>query len=124
MQGPLNADGDSCQYAVLDTTKKTLTYKRLDNDLEWIQKCDDVRAWDEDVYCFMPGEHAFEGRLLRNGNDTVDVPVEFTIGDFLGNVLRPNAYLCDFIGDKVDCLDVEWRGGLKFYRGDEVVVEY
>ena len=47
----LNADGDGCQYAVLDTLSKTITYKRLDKDLEWIKQCNDVRAWDNDVYC-------------------------------------------------------------------------
>jgi hypothetical protein len=49
--GKLNADGESCQYAVLDTIQKTLTYKRLDSDLRWIRKCDDVRTWGNDVYC-------------------------------------------------------------------------
>lgn len=49
--GRLTAEGDSCQYAVLDTIAGTLTYKRLDKNLEWIKVCDDVRAWDDDVYC-------------------------------------------------------------------------
>ncbi|MCQ2121512.1 MAG: hypothetical protein MJY78_06760 [Fibrobacter sp.] len=123
VQGPLNADGDSCQYAVLDTTKKTLTYKRLDNDLEWIRKCDDVRAWGEDVYCFMPGDHAFEAVLLRNGKDTIDVPVKFTVGDFWGDVLLPNANLCNLINGQVVCSGAIWRGGLSFYQNDEIVVE-
>lgn len=49
----LNAGGDTCQYAVLDTVAGTLTFKRLDDDLKWIQKCNDVRAWDDDVYCLV-----------------------------------------------------------------------
>lgn len=114
--------GEYCQYAVLDTAQKVITFKRLDGDLMWIKKCDDVRTWGEDVYCFMPGEHAFEGKLLRNENDTIEIPVKFTIGKFFGDILRPNAYLCNLIDDKVACLDVEWRGGLTFYRGDETVV--
>ena len=121
----LNAGGDSCQYAVLDTTQEIITYKRLDGNLEWIKKCDDVRAWGGDVYCFMPGKSAFEAVLLRNGADTIGVPLKFTIGDFWGDVLRPNANLCDLIDDKVICSDVTWRGNeLKFYLNDEVVVEY
>lgn len=47
----LTRSGDTCQYAILDTVRKTLTYKRLDKDMEWLQKCDDVRAWGDDVYC-------------------------------------------------------------------------
>ena len=49
--GNLSAEEDSCQYAVLDTVARTLTFKRLDKNLEWIHMCDDVRAWDDDVYC-------------------------------------------------------------------------
>ena len=118
----INADGDSCQYAILDTIAKTITYKRLDKDLEWIKQCDDVRAWGNDVYCFMSGEHAFEAVLLRNGKDTIEVPIKFTVGDFWGNVLRPNANLCSFVDGKVVCSGSVWRGGLTFYENDEVVV--
>lgn len=49
----LNAGGYACQYAVLDTVLNTLTYKRLDTNLKWIEKCDDVRAWGKDVYCLL-----------------------------------------------------------------------
>ena len=111
-----------CQYAILDTTARMITYKRLDKDLEWIKQCDDVRAWGNDVYCFMPGEHAFEAVLLRNGKDTIEVPIKFTVGDFWGNVLRPNANLCSFVDGKVVCSGSVWRGGLTFYENDEVVV--
>ena len=90
----LTTEGYGCQYAVLDTMARTLTFKRMEKSLEWIKECDDVRAWDKDVYCFMPGERTFEAVLLRNGKDTVDVPIKFTIGDFWGDVLRPNANLC------------------------------
>ena len=49
----LNAGGNACQYAVLDTMSNTLTYKRLDANLKWIEKCDDVRTWGDDVYCLL-----------------------------------------------------------------------
>ena len=121
--GNLSAGEDSCQYAVLDTIEKTLTYKRLDKNLEWIKVCDDVRAWDDDVYCFMPGEHAFEAVLLRNRIDTIDVPVKFTVGDFWGNVLHPNADLCNLVDGVVICSGAIWRGGLSFYQNEEIVVD-
>ncbi len=111
-----------CQYGVLDTIAQTIVYKRLDKDLEWIKKCDDVRVWSNDVYCFMPGVYAFEAVLLRNSVDTIDISVKFTTGDFWGNVLRPNANLCGLIEDSVVCSGAEWRGGLSFYENDEIVV--
>jgi hypothetical protein len=115
---------ENCQYGVLDTIQKTLTYKRLDGNLKWIKNCDDVRTWGDDVYCFMSGERAFEAVLLRNGKDTVDVPIKFTIGDFWGSILQPNANLCNLINGQVVCFGVVWRGGLSFYQNDGTVVEY
>ena len=112
-----------CQYAELDTIQKQVTYKRLVGDIEWIKRCDDVRAWGSDVYCFMPGERAFEAVLLRNRIDTIDVPVKFTVGDFWGNVLHPNADLCNLVDGGVICSGAIWRGGLSFYQDDEIVVE-
>ena len=112
-----------CQYGVLDTMRRTITYKKLEDDLKWIKKCDDVRAWDDNVYCFMPGEHAFEAVLLRNGIDTIDVPIKFSVGDFWGNVLRPNANLCDLVNSKVVCSGAIWRGGVSFYQNEEIVVD-
>ncbi len=50
-ENSLNAGGSDCQYAVLDTVARTLVYKRLEENLKWIEKCDDVRALGDDVYC-------------------------------------------------------------------------
>ena len=72
----LTRGGDTCQYAILDTITKKITYKRFEDDVKWTQKCDDVRTWGGDVYCFMPGEHPFEAVLLRNGIDTIDVRIQ------------------------------------------------
>ena len=113
-----------CQYAELDTIQKVITYKKLNANLIWVKRCDDVRAWGNDVYCFMRGEHAFEAVLLRNRIDTIDVPVKFTVGDFWGNVLRPNADLCNLVNGGVICSGAIWRGGLSFYQNSEIVVEY
>ena len=118
----LNAGGSGCQYAILDTLLNTLTYKRLDADLKWIEKCDDVRAWGKDVYCFMPGEHNFEAVLLQNKRDTIEVPIKFTIGTFFGDVLKPNGHLCSLVNGVV-CSGIVWRGGLTFYKDEKTVVE-
>ena len=113
---------DYCQYAVLDTVQKVITYKKLDGDLMWVRKCDDVRAWENDVYCFMPGEHAFEAKLLRNEHDSIEVPIKFTIGTFFGDVLKPNGHLCGLVKGIVVCSGIVWRGGLTFYKDEKVVV--
>ena len=47
----LNATGDACQYAVLDTVALTITYKKLDENLKWIEKCDDVSAYNNEIFC-------------------------------------------------------------------------
>ena len=121
--GKLSTGDDNCQYAVLDTIERTLTYKRINKDLKWIEPCDDVRAWGDDVYCFMPGKHSFEAVLLYNGKDTIDVPIKFTIGNFWGKVLQPNSNICSFVDNNVICSGATWRGGLVFYQNDEVVVD-
>ena len=71
----LNADGDGCQYAVLDTLSKTITYKRLDKDLEWIKQCDDVRAWGNDVYCLKKNDDERTLKLFVQNEmaDSIDV---------------------------------------------------
>jgi hypothetical protein len=120
--GKLDADGKKCQYAVLDTVGRTLAFKRFDEELEWIKECDDVRAWEKDVYCFMPGEHAFGAKLLRNEHDSIEVPIKFTIGTFFGDVLKPNGHLCGLVKGVVVCSGIVWRGGLTFYKDEKVVV--
>ena len=66
----LSTGGDSCQYAVLDTMAKTIIYKRLAKDLEWIQKCDDVRAWGDDVTCLK--KHNAESIIFFINNRKLD----------------------------------------------------
>ena len=63
----LKFSGDSCQYAVMDTLLKTITYKRLEKNLEWIKECDDVRAWDDDVYCLLRKRENLSVLLSVNG---------------------------------------------------------
>ena len=74
--GKLNADGESCQYAVLDTIGKTLAFKRLDEKLEWIGECDDVRAWGKDVVC-----------LKRRSDESLNL--------FVNNEVKDSIYVRD-----------------------------
>ena len=63
-KGNLTAGGDSCQYAVLDTIIGMLTYKRLGDKLKWIEMCDDVRVWGEEVYCLKTQKQPISVLLL------------------------------------------------------------
>ncbi len=121
----LSSSGDSCQYAVLDTAKNTLIYKQFDEDLKWVEKCDDVRAWGEDVYCVILDNENGNSVVLKNEMDTISSPKKFYIGGFWGNIIKMNGSICSVKNDVISCSDVTWRGNeIKFYRNDEVVVEY
>lgn len=121
----LNMGGDSCQYAVLDMVSQTLTYKKLDDSLKWIKKCDDVRAWGNDVYCVIRDKEGEKSLVLKNKQDTIFAPRKFAIGGFWGDMIKLNGNICSIKDDSITCSDVTWRGNeLKFYRNDEVVVEY
>ncbi|PBC72745.1 hypothetical protein [Fibrobacter intestinalis] len=124
MHTMLNAGGDTCQYAVLDTVAKTLTYKRLDENLKWIQKCDDVRAWGDDVICSVAGKRLLEGNILKNEKDTLLAPLAFSKGIFWGNMIELRANICSLGNQEISCLDsaFTWREPLKFYKGNDVVV--
>jgi len=99
-KGNLSAGGDSCQYAVLDTIARTLTYKRLDDDLKWIQKCDDVRAWGKDVYC-LRYESLSSIIYLKKENEMVDsILVEnqgwYSGSFFMGNLMLVDGNVCEY----------------------------
>lgn len=121
----LDAGGDSCQYAVLDTNAKLITYKRLDDGLKWIKQCDDVRTWDDDVYCVILDDEGENSLVLKNESVVIPAPREFAIGGFWGDMIKLSGNICSINSDKITCSDVIWYGNeLKFYRNDEVVVEY
>lgn len=120
----LNAERDTCQYAVLDTVAGTLTFKRLDENLKWIQKCDDVRAWGDDVYCVILDNEGENSLILKNINDTIPTPRKFAIGGFWGNMIKLSGNICSIHDDEITCSDVIWYGNeLKFYENGEVVVD-
>ena len=98
--GKLNADGENCQYAVLDTAAKIIVYKRLDKNLEWIKKCDDVRAWGEDVYCLYY-DASSANIYLKNENKMKDsILIEnqkWNSGAFfLGKMILADGNLCEY----------------------------
>ena len=120
----LRYGGDTCQYAVLDTVAGTLTFKRLDENLKWIQKCDDVRAWGDDVYCVILDNEGENSLILKNINDTIPTPRKFAIGGFWGNMIKLSGNICSIHDDEITCSDVIWYGNeLKFYENGEVVVD-
>ncbi|PBC67264.1 hypothetical protein [Fibrobacter sp. UWS1] len=106
----LRYGGDTCQYAVLDTVAGTLTFKRLDENLKWIQKCDDVRAWGDDVYCVILDNEGENSLILKNINDTISTPRKFAIGGFWGNMIKLSGNICSIHDDEITCSDVIWYG--------------
>ena len=116
--------GDTCQYVVLDTIANTITYKRLDENIDWIQKCDDVRAWGDDVYCLLLEEEGYSV-VLKNSNDSIFVPLEKIYeGNFSGNMMELGVRICSLVTDKIACSDVKWTGNrdLEFYRNDGTII--
>ena len=123
--GKFDADGENCQYAVLDTVEKTLAFKRLDEKLEWIKKCDDVRAWEKDVYCLVLNKENGNSFVLKNEVDSIFAPMEKLFeGHFSGNMMELGVRICSLIKDEIECSDVKWTGNreLEFYQNDGTVI--
>ena len=103
----INADGNSCQYAILDTTVKTITYKRLDKDLEWIKQCDDVRAWGNDVYCLLRKKENLSVLLSVNkivvDSIEMDDVKKYAVypAIFAGDMLYLGDYICYLNNEKM-----------------------
>ena len=110
----INADGDSCQYAILDTIAKTITYKRLDKDLEWIKQCDDVRALKNKIYCLRTMVHTDQiGHLIVNNEDQGLLEINAAIGPFWGDMLELGNNLCKISDNGLNCLSTRWLGGVE-----------
>lgn len=104
----LSAGDDNCQYAVLDTVSKLIIYKRLDEKLEWIEKCDDVRAWGQNAYCLFFNKEERSSSLFRN--DTLIHKLEndfsWTAGaklSFQGYMLLLERDVCQIVGTGIEC---------------------
>ena len=100
--GNLSAGNDSCQYAVLDTLSRVLIYKRLDKELEWIKKCDDVRAWGKTLLCLSENVANMNVLLYVDGvlKDSLFWEDYRNYGiypdEFMGNMLRLGHHICSF----------------------------
>ena len=125
----LNAGGDTCQYAVLDTVRGRLTYKRLNEELKWIQKCDDVRAWGDDVYCLYLAGEPLNLYLSKNDVDYDSLMqgkpygwASYTKVGFAGNVLNLGNNICEIINNQFSCLEVSIRGNLDFKTEKDTII--
>jgi len=128
--GKLNADGENCQYAVLDTAAKIIVYKRLDKNLEWIKECDDVRAWGEDVYCLALNRTSYDTYLIVNDSvkDTM-MRDEFKLGNyamvfFMGNYITLQRTLCKYENNDVHRLTSYSKQGISFGDGKGNYITY
>ena len=103
-----------CQYAILDTTARMITYKRLDKDLEWIKQCDDVRALKNKIYCLRTMVHTDQiGHLIVNNEDQGLLEINAAIGPFWGDMLELGNNLCKISDNGLNCLSTRWLGGVE-----------
>lgn len=119
-----------CQYGVLDTIQKTVTYKRLDCDLKWIKKCDDVRAWDGDMYCLKFDKEERTSSLFVNDSlrHVLENDYFWTAGavlQFQGNILLLERDVCRLENGKIKCFASASSSGISFKnREDDVYIVY
>ena len=126
----LTTEGNGCQYAVLDTMARTLTFKRLEKSLEWIKECDDVRAWDKDVYCLALNRESYDAFLIINEfiRDTM-MRDEFKLGNyaivsFLGNYISLHRTLGKYENNSVKRLTSYSSQGISFGDGKGNYITY
>ena len=114
-ENSLKNSGSACQYAILDTVANTLTYKRLDANLKWIEKCDDVRALKNKIFCLQTVVHTNQiGHLIVDGEDQGALEINAAIGPFWGYMLELGNNLCKLSGDNgLSCLPIRWLGGVE-----------
>lgn len=108
-----------CQYGVLDTIQKTVTYKRLDSDLKWIKKCDDVRAWDGDMYCLKFDKEERTSSLFVNDSlrHVLENDYFWTAGavlQFQGNILLLERDVYRLENGKIKCFASASSSGISF----------
>ena len=128
--GSFSAGEDSCQYAVLDTVARTLTFKRLDKNLEWIHMCDDVRAWGKDVYCLKFDKEERTSSLFVNDSlrHVLENDYFWTAGavlQFQGNILLLERDVCRLENGKIKCFASASSSGSSFKnKEDDVYIVY
>ena len=127
----LNAGDDNCQYAVLDTVGRTLVFKRLDEKMDWIKKCDDVGVWNDDVYCLTLKDKPMNLYLIKN---TVYLDTllqgkpygwtDYTKVGFAGDMLNLGNNVCVIDNEHFSCIGVSIRGALEYRSENGNVVIY
>lgn len=110
----LTTEGNACQYAVLDTMARTLTFKRLEKSLEWVKECDDVQSLKNKIYCLRTIVHTDQiGHLIVNNEDQGLLGINAAIGPFWGNMLELGNNLCKISDNGLNCLSIRWLGGVE-----------
>ena len=125
--GKFDADGENCQYAVLDTIQKTLTYKRLDGNLKWIKNCDDVRTWGDDVYCLYY-EASSANVYLKIENKMKDSVLVDDQGwnsgaFFLGKMMLVDGNLCEY-KDAWECYPRQGILKMGFHADNGIILQF
>ena len=125
--GKLNADGENCQYAVLDTAAKIIVYKRLDENLEWIKECDDVNAWGDVVRCLYY-EASSSNIYLKIENKMKDsILIEnqkWNSGAFfLGKMILADGNLCEY-KDAWVCYPRQGVLKMGFHANNGIILEF
>ncbi len=120
----LSAIGDTCQYAVLDTNERTITYKRLETILGWIAKCDDVRAFGRSVYCLKFDRNKRTSSLFVDDSlmHELENSYYWTAGavvQFLGNMVLLERDVCRLESHKMKCFASASSNGIQFKNQDE-----
>ena len=118
---------ENCQYGVLDTIQKTLTYKRLDSDLRWIRKCDDVRTWGNDVYCLYY-EASSANIYLKIENKIKDSILVENQGwnsgaFFLGKMMLVDGNLCEY-KDAWECYPRQGILKMGFHADNGIILQF
>lgn len=125
--GKLDADGENCQYAVLDTAAKIIVYKRLDKDLEWIKECDDVNVWGDVVRCLYY-EASSSNIYLKIENKMKDsILVEdqkWNSGAFfLGKMILVDGNLCEY-KDTLVCYPRQGILKMGFHANNGIILQF
>ncbi|MBO7513025.1 MAG: hypothetical protein J6T54_08675 [Fibrobacter sp.] len=121
---------DYCQYAVLDTIQKVITYKRLNADLIWIKRCDDVRAWGDDVYCVLLDKETYDAKLVVNGNVKFTMERQkYTLGDyakvsFMGPFVQLHQTVYSYQSDEIERKTSFSSQGISFGAGNGNYITY
>lgn len=119
-ENSLKAGDNDCQYAVLDTVAYTITYKRLDGDLKWIEKCDDVRALGYDVACLVFDKINLAVFVLLNDEISDSLSnSEFELSkyddvNFMGDILNFGGFIGSYNNGRVNIFSSVDLVGLMF----------